>query len=726
MAIPGGRRRGFNLVGVLLLVFILVGVGYVYSVLARQAGRSSHWFLHSQIAYNLADTSLKQALFWLDRANNIPKAQGAPVMSASLLAAYKALVGGKIGDELTLISAGDAATVGEALGAQLAVAHEVNPDVKVTFRLAELAPLWNGLLDGIPAHPLERKGVVVIQATGSVQAAIGIHVQRTITVERRYTIVNLIPPLVGRFSLFVHPAGGGQDTNMVLRQYDVATGDARAEGGSPPTLVLRQPVVAPLVARGSNQLDRSGFVSGISDPKFLDKQGWVFLGGTAAAPWRLNLAHGYSEGGESPLLPGDRTRHLFRGNKAEDDAFARRFQDGYRNANLICLALALPDVDNPFRGLYNMHHGTANNYAPIGVETRLHYMFAAGKMNMGPVPATNLKLMGEPDAIAPTLVFGPVYRGFFRRCGIEVTLNPKGICPSFGNQYLVFSRIAEHTPPIQTALRDAFQGDASYNEHGTARVTDDPYMTSLNVLLDSDGSGIYGTDGALYRLPASGAPKSFTSELANLTLPVAGGLPAADLQRFLNGDLNAPKLFVGNLHGGLAAFQKALDKKLAFIVKPEAVAGRILVKKVLNVPGIALVDQTSVLELGAIDKVESGGILITKGPIRLKGDIVRGSTTEPLTLVSLAGGISMDASVKSVDAHLVALGAGGSIVFPPGAITINGGIACQELDLPSLRIGSQPRVINHVLDMDPQGPNNDTALRIYYGGDTRVAVEGGS
>ena len=197
------------------------------------------------------------------------------------------------------------------------------------------------------------------------------------------------------------------------------------------------------------------------------------------------------------------------------------------------------------------------------------------------------------------------------------------------------------------------------------------------------------------------------------------------LKKLLSGQVDVPGLFTGNLHCGLDALAAALEKKLAYTVTPKALASKILVGGKLKLPGIACVEQTDTLDIGPITKVEAGGILLTRGPIRIKGDIVRGSTTEPLTLVSLDGGITIDASVKSVEAHLVALGARGKLTLPPGPLTVTGGLAARELDLPGLLGGTAPRIVRYVEDMDPLGPNRDPALRVFYGTDARICVDGG-
>jgi hypothetical protein len=288
-------------------------------------------------------------------------------------------------------------------------------------------------------------------------------------------------------------------------------------------------------------------------------------------------------------------------------------------------------------------------------------------------------------------------------------------------------------------LSATFQND--YPKYGTGPYDEQPFAVSLAITLSGAGNGAYMTDGMLGQTGTPAATKTFQSDLVpylNNIDPVAG-LSQATLDKMMNGDLESDKVYQGNLGGGFAAFLEVLKKKLTYNVQADAFKRRILVGTVLKVPGVILVDQNSPLELGPITQVE-GGILITRGPIRLKGDIVRGAVTggsggtggppvggtspgggsgEPLTLVSLSGDITLDAGAKNVDAVLVALN--GKVKFS-GDVNITGGIAGKTLDLPGLAAPGT-RKIKHSEDMDPLGPNKDL-LKVYYGGDDHVQVSG--
>ena len=68
------------------------------------------------------------------------------------------------------------------------------------------------------------------------------------------------------------------------------------------------------------------------------------------------------------------------------------------------------------------------------------------------------------------------------------------------------------------------------------------HVESLNVVLGTTGAGAYGPDGKLYRVPDTGAVRTFTSDrLTGLgSLPVQGGIPDPVLRKLLSGDVAVP------------------------------------------------------------------------------------------------------------------------------------------------------------------------------------------
>jgi hypothetical protein len=121
--------------------------------------------------------------------------------------------------------------------------------------------------------------------------------------------------------------------------------------------------------------------------------------------------------------------------------------------------------------------------------------------------------------------------------------------------------------------------------------------------------------------------------------------------------------------------------------------------------------------------VEQGGILVSRGPIKIEGNILRGPSKEPLTIVSGKGDIILSPGVEIVEAYLVALS--GKVRFSSSAVTVVGGIAGREFDLEAIRSAPAVRTLHYAEDLDPIGSGADGFHRTYYGGEERISVIGG-
>lgn len=709
-------RRGLSLVVLIVLIMALIGIGLALNMQARQAGRASHWFQHAQLAHNLADGALKFALHALVRHNGRPDPGLTPALTRALDEALAAVKAGQPG-RVVLVGDGD---LPEPLAKMAAAFPEHSPVITVRLEVLGSEPLWTGELAGIPAVAGERKGRVQLVASAQVKTPLGVPVQRTIALEQRYLVVSPLPSLLGRFALFVQNRGT-DEPNAVPVTFDPQTGNATYAGAARP-LTVRAGYAAKMVEPADGKLDRAAFVKALPDPKFLDRQGWVYLGGTANAPWKLNVAHGFGDGGESPLLRGTRERTYIRGTKADDEAFMDRYKQAVLDSRAsTCRAY----FQKPEQGAYLMHHGFATNYELIGLESNQYRQVqASGTRTRMKYPASEtslLRLFGSAAAMSPTLVFGPVLRAYLQRFSLSLYMGPPLQCHAPGVVSLPFFKLDEHGPGLRAILTRAFGSEEEYRRWGSTLRDDEPAVQGLNALLDAKGSGIYDTNGELVGAPFTvGTALSFGSDLLPWlgTLPGRDGIPNAVATRLANGDLDSPRVYRGKLAGGLAAFVKVAGKRTTFALQPDAVAQKVLVDGVLRVPGVAVVEQSAALSLGAVKKVEEGGILITRGPLEIRGDIVRGGH-EPLTLVSLKGDVTVHPSVARVDAMLVALD---GAVKLGGKVTV-AGVAGRDLDLAALRGAPAERAIEYSPDMDPTGPQAGL-LRVYYGGDERIAVSG--
>lgn len=735
---PPAPRRGINLVGLIVLVLAMVGIGVGMMRLAQQAGRSGHWFHDGQLAHDLADAGLKQTLYQLTRTNSLAAVPSAPPeLQSALRAVFQAVTGGQSAGSIDLMTkaTGYPPAIASLIKRIKDHAPLVEVDLEVKLTMAPATPLWPGLLEGVPALQGERKGSIRLQSKAMVKFPLGIPMTRRVILEKGYKVINLVPPVLGRFSLFVQDSPP-VDPNQVPMKFTqpgtgASDGNAKVDSSAYP-LVLESPVKGVLVAPGATVLDRAAFVTSISDTKFLDKQGWVYLGGTAAAPWKLNLAHGYGEYGESPLLPGFRptTPTPFVPDPTGfNDRIAAEVTSQLAIANSACSA----NLGGPGDGLYTVLHGFANNYELISLPTGGERVVQQGGTradlmkfdDVTPDGTSCFRLFGEPGACSPTLVFGPAKRLVMQRAMVWALIAGIG-CTKAGRRRFHCFRWQKHGPREERIIAAGFQSEANYKLFGTTVRDDRPFAESLQVVLSAQGNGTYGSMGLLTQSGTGGTDKTFSSDL----LPVlqnfqpATGLPPAALTALVNGTLDSPDLYKGNLSAAFKAFNAVMEKKLTYYVKPEAFTPAILDSGKLTVRGAILVDQPGPLAIPAIIEIKEGGILMTQGPISINGDIVHGTVTppaqpEPLTLVSLKGDITIGAGVRNIEAMLVALD--GQVKFA-GDVTITGGIATKVLDPKTIVQGGKKR-IKYSADIDPNGPNR-TVFKVFYGGEDRVACVG--
>jgi hypothetical protein len=714
---PVPSRRGMSFAVSVFVVLVLAGIGFAMSMLARHSSRTSHWFYHAQLAYDLADAALKQAASDLARYNS-EAAAGAATDNADAYARVFAAVKAGAAAEVPLFSS--RGKLASSLQTMLQEAKEYGPQLEVAVRVIRSEPLWNGVLEGVPAHAGERKGAVQIVSSVHVKTPVGTALDRVLTMQMPYKVINPTVPLLGRFSLFVKTRGTGE-VNVVPMTFKPDSGDAQYEGAVLP-IQLASPALAPAVQPGTNVLDRAAFVAALPKEGLLDTQGWVYLGGESGRRWNLHLAHGYGPGGESPLLVGRKRRELFHGSKSEDDAFNARYKAAFDPASAKCDA----SFTDPLDGLYLMQHGFASNYEQIGISPHSYYEVREGERRIAldyPVPDTSgLRLFGSADALSPTLVFGPVYQAKLQRAALRVNMGPTLECPYLGTNVLNFFKL-DDVPELRPILLAAYGSAAEYEKSGSGLLEGEPFATALNVVLNAKGSGAYAATGILEPAPGAAAQgRTFTSRLLPWlgTLPRDDGMPPKLLTRMRDGELDSEAVYTGNLFDGLESVVKVLAAKATFAIQPDAFRKRIFTGGTLRIPGVALVDQNAPLAIGAVSKVTEGGVLIARGPIEVKGNIARAGK-EPLALVALSGDVTVDSSVTSVDALLVSL---------KGAVHLNGpctvaGLAAHDPDLAPLTRTPGLRTIKYSPDMDPTGPNA-TLLRAYYGGDEQLTVSGGT
>lgn len=683
-------RRGFSLIALIAVVLALGLSAVALAAMTGQSQRSSRWFQHAQLAHGLADAGLKEAVARIVRADSLERARRLGTSHAELFAAMSSGAGTRV------------ALFGGALPPALAehvrALAGFGPGLEVSARVVESSPLWEGELSGLAPADGERRGRLSITSSATVGGGTFARVARSVVLELDYKVVSQRPPLVGRFALFAAERNAAA-LDAVKVRFDELTGDGvSGEGPSPLVVGSRGAPAAVDVATGD--VDRRPVQA--ADP--VDRNGWIYLGG--GEPWKLKLAHGYSDRGESLLLPGARVPSPFR-SAAEDEGFRARLK-----ADMSASGRCEIDFAEPGDGLAYFHHGFAENYAGIGGARDPRSL----AFDVGPGTASCLRLFGTPDAFAPTVVFGPVQALSVRRASITGVMGPPGECFAPGRMTWHLLRHRDHGPSTRRLLEHAFGSATAVDEEGS-RVVEEPFAAALAPALYAV-SGSLVPDGSLSGAPTDGAPLS--SRLLPWLGVGRGGVAEASLRRLWAGELESPGLFRGNLADGLGAFVAALARKVTFSLEPSRALARLVRDGTLSVPGVVMVDAS--LALGPIARIERGGVLIARGPITIEGDIARGEGGEPLTLVSLEGDIRFDPGVTKVEAYLVA--AGGRVEMPPHALTVLGGCASRTLDVAGLSAGGRVRRrVLHDRAFDPAAPDAAGALRVCFGGGFALSAQ---
>lgn len=698
---PGGARRGLGILGMLILLFIFVGIGVSFSMLARQTGRSSHWYHDSQLALDLAECALKEACAEMRESNGAGKSSYPPFERL-----FQLVTTGDRGETITLFStsAGDRPA---ALRAFLdGPISEYSPSFDVQVKLVDWSALVDSPVNGFPVVAGERKGILRLTGRGIVQSSTGIRVERTLMVEKGFRVISLIPPLVGRFALYSTSA---PETNPNFVPMTLASGNGQASGVRP--LEIRAGPAVELV-KPSGDLDPATLASGLA-PDFLDKSGWVFLGG--GQPWDLRVAHGWGEMGESPLLEG-----YMRGPLPGD--FADKLAVAIRDH-----ATVPPGDARPVDGLYYYDHGFCDEYSLVGIPDAIKQEFQGAKAlklpDTDPSHTSALRLFGSPGAWSPTLVLGGVQHAFIRRAVAVTQLRRNGRDEPYR---LHLKRLQDYPEGItRKILEKAFVDAAGYESKGP-RVMKVSAAEVLNRAVNPSPAGAYGTEGLLKPTGAAAGGATYESRIFTGlgSLPAgAGGVPAATANALASGEVDFKDVYKGNLNQGLANFATLVGRKITFTLTRRG-AERLVKNGKLRVPGVAFVKDDAEITIPACTVVE-GGILAARGNIKITGDITAAAGgKEPLTLVSLKGDIVI-AGASRVQAYLVAASPGKKVKLGTDNLAIEGGVASDTLDLAAIRSGAN-RTISWSPDFDPADTARvQASMRAFYGGEERVSLSGG-
>lgn len=288
-----------------------------------------------------------------------------------------------------------------------------------------------------------------------------------------FRVVSPVPPVLSLFTLYIEKTRG-ESGDKPLNQTKVGY-DGTVEGGVPPLII------------SNGQVMTRGEAVGRLDAGFLQKQGWIYLGGDDVT---LNLA--FSRDETPSALQAGEDFHFYQGDPTKPQA-QRAYADEEANREL---------PDDYFQIRY-WDMGVQDLQAP----QLASYRPAFEKIPEARLRSSTLHLFGRPPyAVSPTLVFGKVDAGFLRLSAA----NPhRESDPSLFPIYFTILTNAGDNPDLG-ALRDALPRMGGGPD--LERLAGNPFLGGKFLFLTRPGVGLRAADSP--RIPA-GAYARIQSNLAS-------------------------------------------------------------------------------------------------------------------------------------------------------------------------------------------------------------------
>lgn len=512
----------------------------------------------------------------------------------------------------------------------------------------------------VAPDPVEKRGILKIVSTGEFAGS-----KRRVVTFKEVKVVTVLPYVMSKFTLFAADRAGSADLNRIkVKKVDLAN-----------TTVPPENQHAPLYLKNG-----AG-----KDP---EANGWVFLGG---APWKFNLQWGQNKWGDQFQI----------------------LKNGWELARASSTATPLPAS---FK-LLLLQRGTFEGFR---AENRL---FAAFDFDQPVPPETSgdpvteftglLRPYGAPPAatgdsemdVSPTYLLGRVYRRFMTLRYIKRVADDRKVYLPYApadasdpNGSVMFST-ALYAPPLPQGITDPpgwpeaqLKNDVFANLYPVYRenmsnVEEQSYNRAFDFLEDPQEVDPVRRLAPVKVQHASGAPSAsgflYEPDLndGNVVIKAAGGreLFKGALNQLVSEDLNVLEraTFVGDASG----FEEWLKRA------PKAIPGIVYFRG-----GDIVIDRPLALK--------SGGILAVDGSITIAAPVTVDAAGQPLSLVSLTGGITC-AGTGPVQASLVALR--GSLTRDPGAGPLNvfGNVVVGRLSLSELCEGKDIGRIVYDPRLDP-------------------------
>lgn len=530
-------------------------------------------------------------------------------------------------------------------------------DVQLTsvVRLQEVAPLLDdSSAAGEDAH--EKRGLLEMTFTVTL-----LRVPLTYTFRTPFKIVNLIPPVTSKFTLFVkHPERTGIANAGYNRFRNLYDGDAVSGAEAHPPLVL---------------FNEEGLAL-----RELTGRGFVFLGG--GDPVMLQITNGshprFGEGFHFEATADPRGELAGGTDPASASLLGAFTEPG-----------ATFSVQRSFLGFYERDEAGEG----LNAEGRLRKDFAAGRTTS----SSMLHLYGSAERRSPTVVVGNVQRSFALISHLAVDVDADGkaddavaVLPGVGwedyplqipllpNSFTSFTDPSGSIDlrPLKSSdpeLHDFVRLFGDYAQYSTlmSRLVEEPYNRGFDWMAGYEPGKL----GAPAVLPASRYPDPGTS--FNLVL--------ADGGVHFQGDLNAFSTLRLEARAVVEVADEA-ELKQRFIRDGRLELGRVV--RVAQGP----------VTLPARLEVGDGGAIIAAGSITSSG--VRNRSSVPLALCSTEGDLIVDSTYPDHEFAGIAL-AGGLKTLGSDPVHIKGALAVDHLSPDELRAGGE---LTYDPRLDPTAP----------------------
>ena len=639
-------RQGFFLNVALALIILLGLLVLTYFNFMRGQSRLTQGMLAGEVAYHLAQAGLSAGVAYFtntrqpcnlyklvttegtDRINGRTEAlpiRGNPVVTR-LLSEYN--------DEATLA---------------------------VDLELANFKPFYTRTESesGIVYGTVEKYGTLRLTSTGSFQG-----VKRRVIAFKDVKVIDLVPYVVSKFTLFLEEKPPGAGPNLVvIKKTDIRNGEPDRSNKNGPIFFRHGP------------------------ERKLEENGWVFLGG---GDYRLNLTWGENGWGEQFQM-------LKRGWIINSDPEASApLPPDYVTAMLQRGFFDQVKSDNDLLDGYDFDGGTD----PITQKATVLHLYGA--------PAEN-SVDPELD-LSPTYVLGQVRRRFLDLRYIRRLSDGK-------KSFLPFCALSDWqkpapapwpAPPEFDVKADVFGGDFDRYAPYMSNVPQVQsrklsYNRSIDYMADPQELDppykLMDTVRVTHRMPQN---RDFLYE------------PALNTGDVIVKTQSGRKLFDGNL--SRIVMEDLFLKQRAIYTVPAASFGRFLSKR-KKIPGIVLFTGGDVAITKDVE-FESGGIIAASGSITVRANVRVKPYGRPLVLASLGGSVHLKGA-RRVEASLVALN--GTITREPGSrLDVLGNLVARSIDLDKFTLNCDAGRVIYDPRLDPtvgSGANNAVYLspsRDYY------------